>query len=265
MVWVYSRPVKDKRLNKIRKYLAAKAGNTKTADRVVKALSLNDYIRQRKWENPSEIRTSVFHDSDRKHPIFSEQQSKLIFRMLKQSGGTSDEALVFDKGIRALMGYLRDNVPEPVTSTAEFVYPYVTLLKSAQENPTFGPMIEIAKEIAVQAGTTGIVATNTIAAEAGGPVGVAVVAIPAAIAGLMIVLTHVLEDELGEALLASFLILPFVGPILYKSAISTGKIANKISQSYPELMPFGGKRFSTQRRKDTKWLTKTRRTKSAHL
>lgn len=265
MVWIYSRPVRDKRLNKIRKYLATKAGNNKTADRIVKALSLNDYLRENKWETPSQIRSSVFHDVDKKHPIFSDQQAKIVFRMLRQSGGTSDEAIIFDKGIRALMGYFRDHIPESVTSTADFVYPYVTVLKMAQENPMFGPLVEIAKEIGVQVGTTGIVATNTIAAEAGGPVGVAVVAIPAAIAGSMIVLTHVLEDELGEALLASFLILPFIGPILYKSAISTGKVANKISQSYPSLMPFGGKRFSTQRRKDTKWLMKTRRTKSGHL
>ena len=185
MVWVYSRPVRDKRLNKIRKYLAAKAGNSNTADRVVKALSLNDYLRQHNWESASEIRRSVFHDADKMRPIFSDQQSKIVFRMLRQSGGTSDEALVFDKGIRALMGYLRNHIPESVTSTADFVYPYVTVLKTAQENPTFGPLIEIAKEIGVQAGTTGIVAANTIAAEAGGPVGVAVVAIPAAIAQLV--------------------------------------------------------------------------------
>lgn len=265
MVWIYSRPVRDKRLNKIRKYLEGKSGDAKTTDRIVKALSLNDYLRQQTWESASSIRSSVFHDSEKKRPVFNDQQSKIIFRMLRQSGGTSDEAAVFDKGIRALMGYLRDHLPESVTSTAEFVYPYVTILKSAQENPTFGPIIEIAKEIGVQVGTTGIVTANTIAAEAGGPVGVAVVAIPAAIAGLMIVLTHVLEDELGEALLASFLILPFVGQILYKSAISTGKIANKISQTYPGIMPFGGKRFSTQKRKDTKCLTKTRRTKFEHL
>lgn len=265
MVWVYSQPVRDKRLRKIRSYLERKSHNKETADRVVRALSLNDFLREHKWKSPKEIQESVFHDKQQTKPIFNEKQSKTIFRMLNQSGGTSDEAMVLDKGVRALIVYIREYMPGVITNVSDMAYPYVTFLKSLQETPSIGPIIDIAKEVAVQSGTTGIVAADTIAAEAAGPVGVAVVAVPVAITGLMIVLTHVMEDELGEALLASFLILPFVGPILYKTAISAGKVALKVSKEYPGVLPFGGKRLSTQRHKDTKWLRKTQRTRSARL
>lgn len=265
MVWVYSQPIRDKRIRKIRMYIQGRSRDKQLSDRVAKALSLNDFLREHKWKSPKEIQDSVFLDDDQTRPIFNEKQSKTIFRMLNQSGGTSDEAVILDKGVRALLGYMRDYMPNIVVNVSDLAYPYVTFLKTLQSTPEIGPIIDIAKETAVQVGTTGIVAANTVAAETAGPVGVAVVAIPAAIAGLMVVLTHIVEDELGEALLASFLILPFVGPILYKTALSAGKIAFKVSKEYPGVIPFGGKRLSTQRRKHTKWLTKTRRTKLEHL
>lgn len=265
MVWVYSQPIRDKRIRKIRAYLEKRSRNKEVSDRVAKALSLNDFLREHKWKSHKEIQESVFHDTQHTKPIFSDKQSKTIFRMLNQSGGTSDEALILDKGVRSLLVYIRDYMPNIVVNVSDLAYPYVTFLKTLKDVPEIGPIIDIAKETAVQVGTTGIVAANTIAAEAAGPVGVAVVALPAAIAGLMVVLTHVMEDELGEAMLASFLILPFVGPILYKTAVSAGKIAFKVSKDFPGVIPFGGKRFSTQRRSDIKWLTKTRRIRSAHL
>lgn len=265
MVWVYSNPIGNKRIRKIRSYIERKSQDSQVADRVAKLLSLNDFLREHKWKSAKEIQDSVFLDKDHKVSIFNEKQSKTIFRMLNQSGGTSDEAVILDKGVRALLVYIREYMPNIVVNVSDLAYPYVTFLKTLQSNPEIGPIIDIAKETAVQVGTTGIVTANTVAAEAAGPVGVAVVAVPAAIAGMMVVLTHIVEDELGEALLASFLILPFVGPILYKTAISAGKIASKISKEYPGVIPFGGKRLSTQRRNTAKWLTKTRRAKSAHL
>jgi hypothetical protein len=265
MVWVYSQPIRDKRIRKIRAYLERRTHNKEVSERVAKALSLNDFLRQHKWKSYKEIQESVFRDSERTTPVFNEKQSKTVFRMLNQSGGTSDEAVILDKGVRALLLYMRDYMPNVVVNVTDLAYPYVTFLNTLKDVPEIGPIVDIAKEVAVQTGTTGIVAANTVAAESAGPVGVAVVAIPAAIAGLMVVLTHVMEDELGEALLASFLILPFVGPILYKTAVSAGKIAFKVSNDFPGVLPFGGKRLSTQRRKNTKWLTKTRRTRSARL
>jgi hypothetical protein len=265
MAWVYSQPIRDKRIRKIRLYIERRSHDKQLSDRVAKALSLNDFLRENKWNSAKEIQESIFLDNDHKVPVFNEKQSKVIFRMLNQSGGTSDEAVILDKGVRALLGYMREYMPNIVVNVSDLSYPYVTFLKTLQSNPEIGPIIDIAKETAVQMGTTGIVTANTVAAEAAGPVGVAVVAVPAAIAGLMVVLTHIVEDELGEALLASFLILPFVGPILYKTAISTGKIAFKVSNEYPGLIPFGGKRLSTQKRSNAKWQTKTRRAKSAHL
>jgi len=253
MVWVYEDSIKDTRLRKIQSFLEKKMNSKKIAEKVVKTLSLNDYLREHKWKSAEDIKNSAHIKSK---PIFDDRQSKIIFRMLKQSGGTSDEAVVLDKGIRHLISYVRNYMPNVVVNVSDLAYPYVTFLKTLQSNRTIGPVVQIVKESVVQATTTGIITADTVASDIGGPVGATVVAVPAAVAALMVVITHIMEDELGEAVLASFLILPFVGPILYKAAISVGKVANKVSK--------GGKQLSTYRHTHSKW-NKTIRKKLNNL
>jgi len=276
MEWVYEDSIKDKRLRKIQSFLERKTHDKKIAERIAKALSLNDFLREHKWKSPSEIKNAIHIKSK---PIFDDRQSRILFRLLKQSGGASEEAAVLDKGIRHLIAYVREYMPNIVVNASDLAYPYVTFLKTLEQNRTIGPVIELVKESVIEATTTGIVAADTVASDIGGPIGIAVVAIPAAIAGVMVVITHVLEDELGEALLASFLILPFVGPILYKAAISTGKVAKKVSERKQDIVntsrsllgdsvasrldasipKLGGKQLSTQRRRYFKWRMKTLR------
>jgi hypothetical protein len=263
MDWAHDRPIRGSRFRKIHDYLRKKFGKAAPAERIVKTIALGEFLRAHNWKSPAHIRASVFHDSEKTRPMFTEAQSRSAFRALAHKGGTSDEAVLLDRGVRALIAYLRDYMPNVVVNLGDVAYPYITFLKTLQEIPEIGPIIDIAKEAAVQAGTTGIIAADTIGAEMGGPVGVAVVAIPVAIAGMMIVITHVLEDELGEAVLASLLVLPFVGPVLYKLAISSAKLGNKVEQEFPGIFPFGGKRFSTRRRSSPKWRKRTQRQRSA--
>lgn len=286
MEWVYEDSIKDKRLRKIQSFLETKTGDREASEKIVKALSLNDFLREHTWKSPSEIKHAIRMKSK---PLFDDRQSRILFRMLKQaggaSGGASDEAVVLDKGIRHIIAYIRQYMPNIVVNMSDLAYPYVTFLKTLQQNSTIGPIVELVKETAVQTTTTGIVTADTLASDIGGPVGVAIVAIPAAIAGVMVVITHVLEDQLGEALLASFLILPFVGPVLYKAAISVGKVARKVSKRKQDIVKTsrmflgdsvaskvdsvipttGGKRLSTPRHRYGKWRTRTQRNEFARV
>jgi len=282
MGWVFERPIKTKKLEVIQEYLTKRLHDKNTAFLFVKLLSLGDFLRRSEFKSPTEIRESVYYDEEKTHPVFDASQSQKVFRLLKQSGGASEESQVFDHGIRVLISKVRDYTPNFIVNVSDIAYPYVTLLKSLQRNSVLGPWVEIVKETAVQTGTTAIVTADMVAADLGGPVGEAVVAIPAAIAGMGIVATHIAADELGDALLASFLVLPFVGPILYKAAVSFGKVANKVSKRkgdivqttrsvlgdsiaervhgvIPELRPRGGKEFSSRRHRAYKWRMKTQR------
>lgn len=278
MDWVYERPV---RYSGIYTYLEKRLKHKNTTERIIKVLSLYSFLRKHSFKSARDIQTRVYYDLKREKPVFSKSQAERVFKLLKQKGGTSDEAVMIDKGIRVMINYIRDFLPAIVLNVSDLSYPYITLFRTLQENPEFGPFLELAKEIAVETGTTGIVTADTVASDIGGPVGSLAVALPSAIAGFMVVITHISEDELGEALLASFLIIPFVGPILYKGATSVGKVAHKVATRRDDIIgttrmffgdelgnmadmyipSLGGKRFSTQKRKDTKWLRKTQRRK----
>lgn len=275
MEWVYEKAPVSKKQKSIYRYIERKTHDAKLAEKVVKLLSLYDFLQSQNFKSAKEIEDAAYLDKGHKKKVFNERTAKAAFRLLHQKGGTAEEAKVIDKGVRAILNYMREYTPTPVLEVTDTVYPWVTLLGSVQKAPLVGPMVDIATESAVQATTTGMVAADDIGAEVAGPVGSATVAIPVAIAGLMVVLTHIMEDELGEALLAAFLMIPFIGPTLWKAATSAGKMATTIAKKKYELqdVPFvgpyvdylpdipkeGGKRFSTLRHIHTKWRKTIRR------
>ena len=250
------------------------------AIRAVSILSINKYIRKHNL-NAKQIQ-DIHIDSK---PIFSHKQAVIL---AKKRGGAmaGDEAIILDKGIRSMITFVQGFVPYPISNTINTAYSYATVLKNVEQIPGVGPFIDIGKEAFIESTKTVVVAANDIAADIGGPVGSTAVAIPAAIATFFIVSTHVLNDELGDAVLVSFLAVPFIGPTLYKAAGSLGKFGRKIAERRDGLVgttrmlagegiadtldsviptleepkkEIGGKRFSTRRHK----VRKCRRTRSA--
>jgi hypothetical protein len=282
MVWIATNPPLDADDTKLLKFLSRKVG-VKSAKKTVLLFSLYKYLEANKLRTPKEIETSAYYDEAKTRPVFTSKVARSIANLMKQSGGAGDEAIVLDRAIRGMIGYIQSWLPSPITATINEVYSFATILKRFQEMPGVGPFIDIGKEAAVQLTKTAIVTADTVGAEVGGPVGEAAVAIPAAIATFAVVITHVLEDELGEAMLASFLAIPFIGPVLYRAAGSLGRfgrkvfehkdtivgttrtflgdgIADKVDYYIPNMdaNKQGGKRFSTRRRRVSKW----RRTRS---
>lgn len=288
MVWIAETPRYDTDDKKLFKYLRNRIG-PRDAKKVVKVLNLYKYLKSQKFQSPSDIERSAYYDVQKKRPIFKNKQAKSIFGLMKQSGGAGDDAIVLDQAIRGMIGYIQSYLPSPITVFAGNVYPFVTFLKRLEEAPVFGPYIDIGKEAVLQGTKTLVVGVNDIATDIAGPAGSVAVALPAAIATLFVVVTHLLEDELGEALLVSFLAVPFVGPTLYKAAGSLGKfgrkvfehkdtivgttrtflgdnIGDKVEYLIPQMntrdevqvafpqSTTGAKRFSTKRHKKHKWI-----------
>jgi len=284
MVWIAENPRYDADDKQLLKYLGIHL-NKPNSDKIVKTLSLYKYLKKQKITSPKDIELSAYYDKERTHPVFSPKVARSLFSMMKQSGGAGDEAIVVDKIIRGMIGYIQGYLPEPITNVSNNAYYAVTILKRLEQMPGFGPFVDIGKEAFVQGTKTFVVGANDIAKDLGGPVGAAAVSLPAAIATMLVVVTHLLEDELGEAVLVSFLAVPFVGTTLYKAAGSLGKFGRKvfehkdtivgttrtflgdtISQDVEYLIPNmnkvsvqGAKRFSTRRNKVYKW----KRTRSA--
>lgn len=289
MVWIAERTSYDNDDKKLFKYLRVRISE-QNANKIVKVLSLYKYIQSQPIRSQKDIETIAYYDVKKTRPVFNRRMAKSIFSMMKQSGGAGDEALVLDRVIRGMITFIQGFLPSPITTAADNAYYYMTILKRVEEMPGIGPFVDIAKEAVLQSGKTLVVGANDIATDIGGPAGAVAVALPAAIAVAFIAITHLLEDELGEALLVVFLAIPFIGPTLYKAAGSLGKFGRKIfehrdtiigttsmflgdsmasnvqyfipnMEARNEKIPVttGGKRFSTRRRKVPKW----RRTRSA--
>lgn len=271
MVWISENPKYDTDDRKLLKYLYLRMNET-TAKNVVHMLSLYKYIRSHPVQSAKELETLAYYDTKQTKPVFHPKIAKKLFTLMKQSGGAGDEAVILDRAIRSMIGYVYGYLPIPIQSIGSNAYYYMTILKRAEEMPGFGPYIDIGKEAFVQATKTFVVGANDIATDIGGPAGSVAVAVPAAIATIFVVATHLLEDELGEALLVSFLAVPFVGPTLYKAAGSLGKFGRKLSEHKDSIVGIfgdrvgewipdmtGAKRFSTRRHKTHKW----KRTRSA--
>jgi hypothetical protein len=297
MVWIAERPLNNADDKKLFKYLKVRMGE-RNANKIVKVLSLYKYIESRPIRSQKDVETIAYYDAKMTRPVFNRKTAKSVFSLMKQSGGAGDEALVLDRAIRGIIGYIQGFLPGPLISAAGNAYYYMTILKRIEEMPGIGSFVDIAKEAVLQTTKTLVVGANDIATDVGGPAGAVAVALPAAIAVAFVAITHLLEDELGEALLVVFLAIPFIGPTLYKAAGSLGKFGRKIfehkdtivgttsmflgdsmGERVEDLIPnmdarkeatpdppatapvttTGAKRFSTRRRRVHKW----RRTRSA--
>jgi hypothetical protein len=297
MVWIAERPLNNTDDKKLFRYLKVRMGE-RNANKIVKVLSLYKYIQSQPIRSQKDIETIAYYDAKKTRPVFNRRTAKSVFSLMKQSGGAGDEALVLDRAIRGMITYIQGFLPSPITTAADNAYYYMTILKRVQEMPGLGEFVDIAKEAVLQTTKTLIVGANDVATDIGGPAGAVAVALPAAIAVAFVAITHLLEDELGEAFLVVFLAIPFIGPTLYKAAGSLGKFGRKIfehkdtivgttsmflgdgvAETVEDFIPnmdarkepapvsppveapvtTGAKRFSTRRRKVHKW----RRTRSA--
>jgi len=277
MVWIADSPKYDADDKRLIKYLSDRV-NDRDAHKIVRVLSLYKYIRSHPVQSAKELETLAYYDVEKTRPVFSAKLSKKLFSIMKQSGGAGDEAIILDRALRTMIRYVYGYLPYPIQTAGDNVYYYGTILKRGEELPGIGPFIDIGKEAFVQATKTFVVGANDIATDVAGPAGSVAVAIPAAIATMFVAVTHLLEDELGEAVLVSFLAVPFVGPTLYKAAGSLGKFGRKLFEHKDSIVGItrtvlgdgigdnveyaipnmGGKRFSTRRRRIHKW----RRTRS---
>ena len=261
MVWVYDDSPFTADEQKVFKFLRKRTKNAKVAERAVKMLSLYAYLRSHKVRSAKHLEHLAFYDKEHTRPIFNEKTAKVVFKSLKQRGGTSATHPATDALIRDSIGYIQSWLPDLVTGPANSLYGMVTgpLVSIEESMPLIRTVLKLVK-VTTKVGDSAI---SNIASNMGGAVGEAIVAFPLAIAGASVAVTSVLEDDLGGAVAVISGAVPFVGSIL-TTMVDTYETMNRPkSQPVPqEPVATAGKRFSTRRRNLLK-CPKTRRNKCA--
>ena len=236
MVWLYSSPPFDEKDKKLLKYLEKKT-NKKTALNTVRILSLHKFLVSHKFKSAKDIEESALYSKNKS--IFTPKQARKVFDLLKKSGGahggSSESALILDKGVRILITYIQSWLPDMITQPINGAYEYITIIKRLKESPEYGPLVEIGLVTASNAIKTTMVTVDDAATATAGPFGI-IVELGTGIVGLLVVAGHIMADELGEATLAAFLAIPAVGPPLYDMAQSTGRVLHKAAVRRKEIV-----------------------------
>jgi hypothetical protein len=275
MVWIYESPFTKKEeaayvvlKKRFKKYDLAKE--------TVKLLSLTAFLKSQKFTSPNQIRNSAFYDTAKTKPIFNEKTAKDVYRGLKKKGGSDSKYPFTDftikNNISALVSYLPDVIEYPVRN----IYGLLTTpVLTAKENV---PLVSLLFDVIHGATEVGVTTAGDGAEAIGGPIGAAIITPFLAVAGAIASGIAILEEDTGQAVAHMVNVIPLFGSAFGKGMTQTENMVKSL-EKHPELasiipfvgsyvdsktLPTGGKRFSTQRHKYTKW-PKTRRNRSAKV
>jgi hypothetical protein len=53
---------------------------------------------------------------------------------------------------------------------------------------------------------------------------------------ILVVASHIMDDEMGEAFVAAFLAIPIAGPLLYTASQSVGKVAERVTTRHKDIV-----------------------------
>lgn len=276
MVWVYDTPF-TKREEAAYLVLKKRFKNYDLAKETVKLLSLTSFLRSQRFKTVKEIQQSAFYDKAKTRPVFTEKTAKQVLKGLKKRGGGESKYPFIDftvkSGVAKLVSYLPDFIQYPLQNIYSLLTNPVLTIK---ENV---PLADLALDVVHGATETGITTAADAAEAVGGPIGAAVVTPIIALAGAAASTVAILEQDTGQAVAHMVNVVPLFGSALGKGLTQTEHMV-KTLEEHPTIssaLPFvntymdsqasqanGGKRFSTQRHKYTKW-QKTRRNKSAKV
>ncbi len=276
MVWVYDTPF-TKREEAAYLVLKKRFKNYDLAKETVKLLSLTSFLKSQQFKTVKEVQHSAFYDKAKTRPVFTEKTAKQILKGLKKRGGGESKYPFIDftvkNGVAKLVSYLPDFIQYPLQNIYSLLTNPVLTIK---ENV---PLADLALDVVHGATETGVTTAADAAEAVGGPIGAAVVTPIIALAGAAASTVAILEQDTGQAVAHMVNVVPLFGSALGKGLTQTEHMVKSlekhptIASAVPLVNTFmesqsaqanGGKRFSTQRHKYTKW-QKTRRNKSAKV
>jgi hypothetical protein len=270
MEWIYESPLNKKEQDAF-KLLKHKLRNKAVAENTVKILSLYVFLKKKNFKTAKQIQNSAFFDKDHKIPIFTKKSAESILSGLKQKGGESNYPFIdwaAKNGISKAQGYL----PETVTTPMNNVYALATTpLDTLKDNI---PLVDLAIDAVHSSTEIGITTAEDIAEGLGGPIGAAIVTPAIALAAAAASGIAMLENDFGQVIAHVANAVPIMGSSIAKGITKLEEGAKHL-EKYPSLAAYvplvktyvnqktGGYRFSSQKRKGSKWLKKTQRKKFA--
>ena len=210
MVWIYDDPPFTKREEHAYRSLRRKLKDRQFVDKLIKLISLYNYLRRKNPTSVKQIETSAYFDKKQTKPIFDEKTAKKVLTSLKQKGGETKYPYM-DVLVN---GVLRDYTPSIIGEPVGAVYGTVTGTIDELKNSI--PFADLALETIHTLSSVGVTSAGDIGEIAGGPIGAAVVAPFTAIAAGLTAGLATVEGDLGGAVVHIANWVPGIGSALSK-------------------------------------------------
>lgn len=243
--WAYDDLPVDPREDVITNYLNETTDDFNLAKNAGRMWGLYLYLTTHIFQSPADVHASIFMDSRRTKPMFTETQATSIFELLNtQKGGAAETPEVLDNMIMKWVYFIRGWTPAFITDTTDTFAPYVFILKGLEENEEYGVLLGIALD-ATEAGlkSTAAVIQNMAPVIIGllpipeaGPVGAVIGWMVASVFIFLLLAIHVSRRQFGQAFIVSFGLIPIVGESIYNAAMSSEKFLQKTSEKRARLI-----------------------------
>jgi hypothetical protein len=281
MVWVYSDPLtEDER--KASEYLQKHLKKKQYVAKIVKLLSLLNYLKSKKFTSSEKLRSEIFMDKDK--PLFDQETASKVYKALYKKRGGGEYPFT-ESLIRGMGSFLKSYDPIGISWVIENGMWVLTLPVQAAKGLLGEGVYDLASGSLHGLLETGVSGVNGVAADAAGPIGLAAVGVFTAIAAAVGAAIAIAEGDLSQSVIHAINFIPGLGPALVKAMNKTEHLAKTVDKHRDDIsmIPFvgetitswvptyaekeaaaaaGGKRFSVRRRIRTKW-PKTRRQRFA--
>lgn len=237
MVWVYSDPLTKVELE-VQSFLEKTLKKRKYLFKIVKLLSVLNYLKSNKFTTVNQLRNDIF--LDKYTPLFDEETASQVFKALygKKGGG---EYPFTENLIRRMGSYLKSKDPIGISGVFETGLWVISLPVKMTKSVLGEGVYKFASGTVHGLIETGVSGVNGIAETAAGPIGLAVVALFTAIAAAAGATISIAEDQFSQAVVHALNFIPGVGPALVKGINKTEHLAKVVDNHREEIdnIPFG--------------------------
>ena len=241
MVWVYNDPLtQDQR--KAAEYLQKHLKKRQYITKIIKLLSLLNYLKSKKFRSSEQLRSEIFLDKER--PLFDEKTALQVYKGLykKRGGGPFTEHLIKQMAI-----LLESYDPFEIGWIFEDGLWVATLPVQAAKGILGEGVYDLASGVVHGAVETGVSGVNGVAADLGGPVGLAIVGLFTGIAAGAGAGIAISEGDFAQAVIHAINFLPGIGPALVKGLNKAEHLAKTVEKDRKsvEAIPFIGETLSS--------------------
>lgn len=245
MVWVYNRPL-SKNEGIIQSFLEKTFKKRSYSEKIIKLLSLTNYLKSKKFKSAESLRKDVLLKEGT--PLFDENNARRIFKSLskKTGGSATGEYPYTETVIRGMASYLKSKDPIGIAWIFEDGL-WLAKIPTETLKTIIGPKLYDFISVSLHAGVeTGVSGVNGVAADAAGPIGLAVVILFTAIAAAAGATLSISEGVFAQAVIHFINLIPGPGPAIVKGINKIEHLAKKVEddREIVEAIPFIGETIS---------------------